>query len=358
MAGLYGVLTLGDANRLVNDIGQREVWATAQAYLAQYNAQFAEVSRTLVERVTTEPKARYYLPGGGMMQRRGGQAQSHAVRPGGSWDVAVPLEEFGDQLTGTRNALAKMTLEKFQNAIDTVRIRNLNARIFEMLRAIFNNTARAFPDDEYGTLTVQPLAIVSDAVTYPPLAGTTTDTTLESYYGSNYLASAISGTNNPVAFIADKLMARFGSGSDPVVCIHLDQKALVEALPDFEAVADPNVRPGSATGVVVGGPANAPGMIIGRSDGAWISVWQNVPSGYVFGFDLNAPRPLLERMHEPVSQIPRGLHLVTRSADSSNYPFDQSHYEDHFGYGVGNRINGIVTQLVASTTYTIPAAYA
>ena len=358
MAGGYGVLTRGDANRLVNDVGQSEVWATAQAYLAQYVGQFNQAATTLVERVTTEPKSRYYLPGGGMMQRRGGQAQSHAVRPGGSWDVAVPLEEFGDQLAGTRNALAKMTLERFQNGIDTVRIRNRNARLFEMMRALFNNATRAFPDDEYGTLTVQPLAIASDGVTYPPLIGTTNDTTIDSYYGSNYIATAISDVNNPIAFVAEKLSARFGSSSDVVVCVHLDQKAKVQALADFEEINDPNIRPGANTNVVVGAPANAPGDIIGRCNGAWVSVWNQVPSGYVFGYDMSQPRPLLERAHEPGAQIPRGLHLVTRSFDAANYPFDQSHYEDHFGYGVGNRLNGVILQLVASATYTTPTQYA
>jgi hypothetical protein len=358
MAGMYGVLTKGDANRLVNDVGQREVWDAAQAYLNQYVAEFQEASRVLVERVTTEPKARYYLPGGGMMQRRGGQAQSHAVRPGGYWDVALPLEEFGDQLAGTRNAMAKMTLEKMQNAIDTIRIRNTNARLFEMMKALFNNTVRTFPDEEYGNLSIQPLAIASDSVLYPPLAGTTTETTLDSYYGSNYLASAISDTNDPIVFIADKLRARFGTGSNSiVVAIHLDQKAKVEALADFEEVADPNIRPGANTAVVVGAPPAIPGSVIGRSGGAWVTVWNQIPSGYVFGYDMSQPMPLLERMHEPGAQIPRGLHLVTRSFDAASYPFDQSHYEDHFGYGVGNRMNGVCVQLVASTTYTIPTAY-
>lgn len=358
MAGGYGVLTLGDATTLVNTAGQAEVWAAAQAYLTQYVAQFQQASRTLVERVTTEPKARYYLPGGGMMQRRGGQAQSHAVRPGGYWDVAVPLEEFGDQLAGTRNAMAKMTLEKMQSAIDTVRIRNTNARLFEMMKALFNNTARSFPDDDYGTLTVQPLAIASDGVMYPPLAGTTTETTLDSYYGSNYAASAISDANNPIEFSADKLRARFGSGGNSIVaCIHLDQKSKVEALADFEEVADPNIRPGANTAVVVGAPPAIPGDVIGRCNGAWVTVWSQIPSGYVFAYDMSQPMPLLERMHEPGAQIPRGLHLVTRSFDAATYPFDQSHYEDHFGYGVGNRLNGIVVQLVASTTYSIPTQY-
>jgi hypothetical protein len=358
MAAGYGVLTLGDADTLVNVVGQRLVWETAQAYFDQYNADMEAASRTLVERVTTEPKARYFLPGGGMMQRRGGQAQSHAVRPIGNWDVAIPLEEFGDQIAGTKNGMAKMTLGKMQNTLRNITIRSNNTRSFEMARALFVNTTRAFPDDDLGTLTIQPLAIVSDGVTYPPLMGTTADTTLESYYESGYAASAISDANNPIEFIADKLRARFGDSGQIVVAIHLDQRPKVEDLADFEAVADPNLRVGNSTTVAVGAPADIPGRVIGYCNGAWVTVWPTMPSGYVFGFDGEQPRPLLERAHEAGAQIPRGLHLVTESFDAGTYPWIQAHYEDHFGYGVGNRVNGVVLELGTSGAYTIPAAYA
>jgi hypothetical protein len=358
MASGYGVLTLGDATALVNQVGQREVFETAREYIADYNAQIQAAARALVERVTEEYTARYYLPGGGQMQRRGGQAQSHAIRGYGYWDVAFPIEEFGDQVAGTRNALAKMSLEKYQTTLDTVLIRNANARRFEMLKAIFNNTARTFPDEEYGSLTIRPLAIVADAVTYPPLQGTTAETTLESYYESGYAASAIADANNPVEFIATKLRQRFGDNDQLVVFFHLDQQAKVEDLTDFYEVDDPNIRAGANDDRLVNVPTDIPGTVIGRANGAWVSIWAQIPTGYAFGMSASQPRPLIERRQPASTGIGYGLDLVTRSADAANYPFDQAHYEDHFGFGVGNRMNGIVLEFGTGGTFTIPTDYA
>jgi hypothetical protein len=50
-----------------------------------------------------------------------------------------------------------------------------------------------------------------------------------------------------------------------------------------------------------------------------------------------------------------GLQLV---AEDERYPIKSAHYRNRFGYGVRNRLNGVVVQLVASTSYTIPTIYA
>ncbi len=357
MSNQYGVLMLNpDANALIASLNIKEVWDTANAYIAQYNAEMVAASAALVERTEVQPKTRYYLAGGGQMQRSGGYAQAHALKPYGYWDVAFPIEEFRDQIAGTRNTFSKMTLQKLQAALNTITARNNNTRKFEMLKALFTDTARTFGDDEYGDLTIQPLAN-ADSVLYPPLQGTTTETTLDSYEETNYLATAIDDTNNPIAYVAAKLIARFGSGPNKVAFFHLDEKAEVEDLTDFEPVIDPKISPGANTDRVTSAPADCPGEIIGRCNGMWVSIWADIPSGYMFAMDLDEPRPLIERVPETGSGIPRGLHVVVDGGDSGNYPWLQTHYEDHFGYGVGNRLNGYVLEFATGGTYTVPTIY-
>lgn len=362
MSNAYGVLTYGDAKDLVVTLDQRELFTVAQEYLDRYTAEFRAASSILVAQTTEEYKLFYNLPGGGRMQRRGGQAQSHAVKTFGNWDVGLPIEEFGDQIAGTMHALNRMNLERFQNNLDTVRIRNLNTRRFMMLKAILNNVTWTFTDEDYGSISIYPLAN-GDANLFPPLRGSETEATANNYAGSNYATSSISDTNNPIAFIVGKLTERFGveqGGSNIVTFINSAEKAKVEALADFTEVPDRFVIPGLNVNKVTGMPL-VPGVIIGRASGSWISEWPDMPATYMFGTHLGQSAPLLERVPETRYGGRAGLHIAAsnaRGADAANYPWDQTHYEDWFGYGAGNRLNGYVLQLVASTSYTIPTAYA
>jgi hypothetical protein len=359
MAEFYGILTRGDAARLINEVGQRQVWDLAQKYLATYNAQFQQAQRFLVQATVTEPTLRYYLPGGGRMQRRGGLAPSHAIRTGGQWDAAFPIEEFGDQIAATRTTLAKMTVEKFNNVLESVRIRDMNTRRFEMLKAVLNNTARSFVDDDAGTLTIQPLAN-GDATLYPPLMGTEVETTIQSYASSGYAPAAISDANNPIRTIVTQLTARFGTStteSNIAVMIHQDNASKVEDLTDFDEVNDRFIIAGANADRLTGMPVGVPGRLIGRCSGAWVFIWPSMPSNYMFGLDLDMPRPIMERVPQPGTGLVGGLQLITETADAVNYPFDQSHFESHFGYGAGNRLNGYALFLDAGGAYVIPAAY-
>jgi hypothetical protein len=69
---------------------------------------------------------------------------------------------------------------------------------------------------------------------------------------------------------------------------------------------------------------------------------------------MNAPAPLLERIDPPDTRLSPGLQLVAKEAD---HPFTSSYYSSRFGYGVGNRLNGVVLELGTGGTYTIPASY-
>ena len=358
MSGIAGILNIQDADRaFINTIGQRAVFDASQQLLTQYNAGLQAAINTFVERDTSDYKLRYKLPGGGRLERRGGQAQSGASKAYGSWDVALPLEDFGRQLTGSDVDLAYMTVAELQRHLDTMFIQDTNTVRFEMLKSIFNNTARTFVDPNYGSLTIQPLAN-ADAVVYPPVEGSESEATDDHYLESGYAASAISDTNNPLVTVRDEIEEHFGGGaqggSNVAVFINNAQNTKITALTDFSKIGPRFTTPGANSEIADKGVPSVPGKIIGYSNGVWVVEWRWVPANYMFGLHLEAPKPLMQRVDPADTGLGTGFQLVAKESDT---PFEASHYRHRFGFGVGNRLNGVVMELGTGGTYTIPTAY-
>lgn len=83
-----------------------------------------------------------------------------------------------------------------------------------------------------------------------------------------------------------------------------------------------------------------------------------IPSGYVFAFATGgtnmSDNPIGIREH--INTGLRGLRLV--KGRDSDYPLIDSFYQRGFGTGVRHRGNGVVMQVTANATYTVPAEYA
>lgn len=358
MSGIFGILGISDSDRsYVRTIGQRAVFDAVNQLLTQYNAEMNAAMGAFVDQETSDHKFRYYLPGGGRLQRRGGQAPSAATKALGSWDVAFPLEDFGAQLAGDDVAMAYMDMQQLNRHLDTIMIQDTNTRRFEMLRALFNNTARTFVDPIWGSLTVEPLAN-GDTITYPPVLGSETEATDDHYLESGYAASAISDTNNPFVTIAAELEEHFGAsqgGSNIVSFINNAQTAKVEALTEFDPIPQRFVTAGTSTALADMGIPNVPGRVLGYASGCWIVEWRWVPANYILSVYADAPKPLIKRVDPADTGLGRDLQLV---ANETDYPLQGAHYRNRFGFGVGNRLNGVILELGVGGSYTIPTAYA
>ncbi|MDZ4764487.1 MAG: hypothetical protein SGI73_08040 [Chloroflexota bacterium] len=357
MGLLFGSITYDDGDRAyVNHLGQRLVFDSALTYLERANADMRNVLSAFVESETDSYQERYKLPGGGRLQRRGGQAQSGAVKAGGSWDVAYPLEDFGAQIAGDDVGMAYMTAAEMQRHVDTIIVQNQNTVRYELLKRLFTPTATTFNDPLYGALTVQPLAN-GDSVVYPPVQGSESEATDNHFLESGYAASAISDTNNPYITIREELEEHFADtaeGSNICVFIHPNEAPETEALAGFVPVLDRFIAPGLNVNVPTDLP-RVPGKLIGRASGVWISQWRWMPSGYMVGVHLEAPAPLRMRVDPSATGLGRGLQLVTTDEDM---PFRAAHWRHRFGFGVGDRLNGVVLELGTGGSYTIPTAYA
>ncbi|HMN11836.1 MAG TPA: hypothetical protein PKD55_05870, partial [Bellilinea sp.] len=99
------------------------------------------------------------------------------------------------------------------------------------------------------------------------------------------------------------------------------------------------------------------GRVIGRVEGAgvWVVEWRYLPTGYQVGVHLGAPRPLVRRIDPEDTGLGQGLRLV---AVDEEFPFTEAFWRNRFGFGAGNRLNGVVMELANGGGYTVPTAYA
>ena len=361
MSDLLGALNISEAaaeRTYVNTLGQRQVFDEVQKLMARYNAELDVIKRLFIERSTEDRKFRYYLPGGGRLQRRGGDGRSGAVKAGGSWDVGFPLEDFGAEFSeGNDVVMAYMTAAQLDRHLKTVFVQDTNTVRFEILYALFHNVARTFKDEIWGDITVQPLAS-GDSTVYPQVLGSETQTTDNHYLESGYLAAAISDTNNPFLTLRDELEEHFGAptgGSNIVVFHNQAQTAIIESLTNFEEVFDSRVQPGANENTLMNLPASMPGRVIGRTDSCWNVEWRWMPANYLVALHLDAPPPLIERIDIAESGLGSGFQLVAKDGE---FPLESALYRHRFGLGVGSRLSAVVMELGNGGTYTIPTAYA
>lgn len=357
MSGIFGILGLQDGDRsYVNTIGQRVVYEATEELLARYNAELNNFLAWFLEGTTEGFAERYKLPGGGRMSRRGRLARPDAVKAYGSWDVAYPLEDFAEGLGDDDISMAYMTVQEYARHLDTIFIRNTNRLRYEVLLKLFKNTATSFVDPINGTLSVKSLAN-GDTVLYPPVIGSETEATEDHYLESGYLVAAISDTNNPLVTMRNDMEHHFGvntGGTDIMVFVADNLTPYLEDLTSFVPVEDKFVMPGDDSARLAAFGAGLPGKLLGRSNGVWVSEWKHIPDNYALAIDPNQPKPLKMRLDPADTGLPAGLALMARE---ENVPLEQASWRNRFGFGVGNRLNGVVMEVAAGGTYTIPTAF-
>lgn len=359
MAGtIWGALNLNDDDeRYVNTIGQKTVFDAVQEILNQFNAELIAARGVFVDEVTTKFREVYKLPGGGYLQTLSNIDQPGARKVEGEWQVEYPLLNFGDQIAGNDVELAYMTLPELDRHLQAVQTRAKNSMRKEILKAIFPNTNWSLIDQTgAGSLTVKPLAN-GDSDLYTPVYGSENLATENHYLESGYAASAIDATNNPIVTIVDELEEHFGGpatqGSNIAIFFHKAQRAKLKALGTFNDDGMSQFEnPGADVTTITGLPAGLPGKVIGYAD-AWLVEWPYVPENYMFGIHLEAPKPLKMRVDPADVGLGSGdLQLVQRDL---SFPLQSSFYRQRYGFGVGNRLNGVVMELGTGGSYTIPS---
>lgn len=363
MSWLTGALNLADTDRsFVNTVGVDVVYDAVMDYVNRVTAETEAQIGVFVEETTELYKERYYLAGGGLLDEQSGQAPGGLVKAAGNWDVAYPLKQYGNEIGGTRVVMAYMTLPKLVQHVDTVLAKDANTVGYLIRQAMLRNDARNFNDPDWGTLAVQPLAN-GDGIVYPSVMGSDLEATSNHYLVSGYASASISDANNPFGPIVDALEQHFGTptgGSRIVAFVNKAEGARIQALVDFDPVTNRYVIPGTSHDTV-GDDAldelpKGGWRVLGvmKTSGAIVVRWDRMPAGYILAVHLDAPKPLKQRVDPEATGLGRGLQLV---ANRSDHPFLGSVWEHRMGFGVGNRLNGVVMQLTTNGAYAIPTGY-
>lgn len=352
MSTLLGILGISDVDTRLAVLSTEQVYDAVNQVAAQFERERDEAFRVFVQDTTTMYQSSYKLPGSGYMQRLDRHGRPLEERPAGSFTTAYPLETFGTGYGWDRETYAYMTAADLDNMSTSAMIRNANSHRFEIAKAFFNKTNATFVDPLYGSLTIRRLAN-SDGTLYPPVIGSDAEADDLHYVVSGYTAANISDTNNPFVTIRDMFMER-NSGGQIVAFINPAQRAKVEALAAFVDKTPEYTVAGQDTAVLAGGLPSVPGNIIGAVSDVLVSEWRaGVPANYIASVDLGLPGPLRKREH-PHPEL-QGFRL---EAEEETDPLFKRTWRDRFGYGAGNRLNGVAMELTTDGTYDTPAAYA
>lgn len=358
MASIFGLagLTASDY-QFARQADQRLLYDAVRMYVDRINSEIVRVNPIFIQEQTEAVKERYQLPMGGRMNERSqsGGTRGVAVRRAGNWDVGYPMNDFDEQVAATDIEIAYMSPAEFDAHVEGVATRYVNEMRWRILHAMFDNVQASFADFKLGTVTVEPLAN-GDSVVYPPTLGSMTEATDNHYLESGYAASAISDTNNPYVTVVEELTEHFGretGGRNIVTFINQAQRALTEDLTDFTPVPDNFILVGDNVDVPTRLPS-VPGEIIGRTNGAWVVVWDWIPANYLLSVHLEAPAPCKLRVDPEGTGLPRGLAPVVKD---DSHPIESMEWRARFGIAVGNRLNGVSMELGTGGTYTIPTAY-
>lgn len=364
MANIFGHLNVSDQDYVFNSaVGQRVIYEAAANYVALASEELTRLQSIFVARSTSEHTLRYKLPGNGYLQRRGPDGRFGAVKASGQWDVAFPLEDFGAMIVGNDVDMAYMTVEELDRHIDTVIAQNANSSRYEVLTALMNRSNGTFVDDKHGNLTIRSLAN-TDGTLYPPVIGSMTEADDEHYLELGDVSAAIDDTHDPwtgvntnSVNIVGELEEHFGiqAGSAEIVSfINQAEVTVVSTLTDFEPVDIRQIQEGQQTASPVQVPTNLPGVVIGRHRaGAWIVRWDRIPATYILSVTTAVEAPLYKRIDPAATGLGTDLQMVVPKG-MEEFPFNETTWRHRFGFGVGNRLNGICVECAAGGTYTDP----
>jgi hypothetical protein len=237
---------------------------------------------------------------------------------------------------------------------------HMQANYNEAMRALFRNTDITWTDDlfkEDGSITVKPLVNGDGSFTPPEWRGNT-------FTGSHTHFVTTGGATLDEAdlvALADHLREH-GYGVDPsvggfggqiVVWINNAQVSDVQGHTNFVAANDPIVV--NINKIYAGGVNQDRYLGYNSAARVWLREVPYVPASYYIGMvttetgdsPQNGFAPLRRRI--PTTAALQGI----RRFEGTDYPLQESWWQDFFGFGVYNRISAVVGKVTAGA-YDIP----
>lgn len=348
----YGFETLQTVMKeRVTTVGAQVVYDAIRDATAIYNQAINDLMGSVVERVTW-PMRRVKLPSGGTLQPLDDKGNPLVTREEGYYDVALPIQGAGDAWGTNRVSQALITVEDAARNVQAIQRRDADWLRRHILAAWFDNASWTFTDPELGSLTIQPLAITSDAVTYVKTDGTVaTD--------QHFLAQAgaISDAANPFETMVDELKehpSNMVSDAAPVIVyypsgLHSAIKALADFVPASNGLVIPGVATDRAGAMNFGTLGDLSGTIAGLP--IVLRRWDFLPANYMLAH-ASAAGPFIGMREYPAPQL-QGLFPEDFNVDGN---WRESRWIRYAGFGVINRVAALV-QRVGNGAYAVPTGY-
>jgi hypothetical protein len=350
---LSGFLNLKDVlNQRVNAGGTTLIETVNTAYetsIREHNATLAFLFSLFVTRLT-KAQLRYKSPVAARLQSLDENGRAMPVKMAGYYTVGFPIKRAGIALgMNGRVMRAKMTVQDANDNLALMLSADNHWLRDQILAAVFTEDQYTFSDKDAGDLTILPIAN-GDSQVYLVRAGNEAGTT------ANHLRAqaTLDDSNAPFATIAADLRKRPENQSGRVVTlIPANLQATVEGLTAFIPKQDTDIRPGSASDVLVGSePGGIPGEFIGKISNNYVFVWDALPDNYMVSVSTAGDRAIAMREYAEAE-----LQGFSAWADRSDAPYFERQFDRFAGFAAYNRVNIIVT-LIGAASYNPPTGLA
>lgn len=351
----YGTLvtldTLAATQQSVIEIGEDNIWAALDAYLAAHNRLLREKVSTLVE-FTTERLKRF----GGIdvvnMEPLDEMGTPEPEKIVTGQTLGFPLRKFGKALQWTRHYFRNATGEELAKQVQAIRdadIRNIDR---EIKRAFFRATNFTFTDRlvDGVSLPVKALINADSSSIDPDVNGNTFDGSTHTHFIAN--AGLTAGKINEVI---STVVEHYATGR-VFLWINSAQEAAVRALNgtnEFIAYQPVQVLAPTDTLRATGTLTTSPGLLYNRAIGVWgqnaAEVWVKpwIPANYLVAWMDGVRKPLTWRARRA------GLDNLELEADDEVHPLRARAWGREFGIGVTERTAAAILY-IGGGAYVVP----
>jgi hypothetical protein len=346
---LEGFMSLRDllAERVVNNVIPVVSDAVMQS-IAEHN-RTVDLMRQLFTDNTTDHMARYKTPVAAVLQPLSEDGRAKPVKRTGFYDVAWPLKRAGTAWGANYETRVQMTVQEANDMTDFMLDQDLRWNAYQMIGALMTKEPYVFPDEQWGNLTIQPLAN-GDATTYIIRPGEEAGEPANHYVAQ---ADALDDAHNYYATDYRTLKRRPENAEGRVIAFHgANLRQPTENLAAFVEAKDPDVQQAANVPQLVQTlDVPVPGETYGKVGKVWVNEWARIPDNYILYVVSSGPRPL--RFRQPA--VPE-LQGFVAEAEREDYPFWERQYKRRGGYGGWNRIAALV-RLVGAGAYVSPPQY-
>lgn len=329
-------------------VGSEVISNAIQQSVDEHNRQVAAILTELAA-PTDLFKTRFLLPGAGTLQPLDEWGNPLPVKPEGYYDVSFPIQGGGTAWGSNRITSAMMTVEEVNRATLDALTKDADWIKRHVLAALFTNVTWTYadPNDDAGSLTIQPLAN-GDAVTYARKSGALS--TDNHFYAQ---AGAIADATNPYDDFYDELSEHVGAMGPYVAYIPTNQKAATQALAAFVEVNDPDIQAGNGNDTLTGSLDRGVGdTVLGKVNGVWVVEWSMLPNDYGIVVDRGAASTPLRMREYPAS----GLKGLIREGHSPDGNLRENRFIRYAGFGAYNRTAALAFR-IGNGSYAIPTGY-